>query len=144
MPPFYSCSRREYPPLAGPCAEITLPLRHEHPPVKGVAEVLNIPRALMTMLDYSAMLRQAVIPTIAHPSLAGKSLVEMIKVGASQKRYDRWFYDLVETPRLHEASLVEFMVARMITGNYLRQKCFSALTCMYINVVVLVYKYNLS
>lgn len=67
--------------------------------IKGVAEVLNIPRALMTMLDYSAMLRQAVIPTIAHPSLAGKSLVEMIKVGASQKRYDRWFYDLVETPR---------------------------------------------
>lgn len=62
--------------------------------MKGAAELANIPRSLMTMLDYSAVLRQALIPTISHPLMAAKAGVEMVKSGFSQKQYDRWFYDL--------------------------------------------------
>lgn len=78
----------------------------------GITEVLNVPRTLMTIVDYSAMLRQGLIQTISHPTFVfggiknvdGKLQFEgaaykMLKAGASQKVYDRWFYDLKETPR---------------------------------------------
>jgi len=78
---------------------------------KGVAEIFNIPRTLMTIVDYSAMLRQGIVQTISHPSLVfnvgmqdgkiklGGAAADMIKAGVSQKMYDRWFFDLKETPR---------------------------------------------
>lgn len=64
-----------------------------------ILETLNVPRTLMSSIDYSAPLRQAVIPTVAHPTLAAKAGLEMFKQSFSQKRFDRWFYDLKDSPR---------------------------------------------
>jgi hypothetical protein len=63
------------------------------------SEVIGIPRTLMSSLDYSAPLRQAVIATIAHPKIAASAGLEMFRQGFSQKRFDRWFYDVKESPR---------------------------------------------
>lgn len=60
--------------------------------------VLNVPRTLMASADLSAPLRQGIIATIAHPKLASKAFTEMLKQSVSQKRFDRWFFDLRETP----------------------------------------------
>lgn len=63
------------------------------------ANVLNVPRSLMASLDFSAPLRQAAIVTVANPQTAALAGLEMFKQAFSQKRFDRWFYDLQETPR---------------------------------------------
>lgn len=65
----------------------------------GFMEVLNAPRSIMSSMDFSAPLRQGLIPTIAHPTVAAKAAVEMFKQAVSQKRFDRWFHDLRETPQ---------------------------------------------
>lgn len=62
-----------------------------------VGEILNIPRTLMSSLDFSAVLRQGLIPTISHPVIASKALKEMFLQAVSQKRFDRWFHDLRES-----------------------------------------------
>ena len=62
-------------------------------------EVLNIPRTIMASMDYSAPLRQAVIATIAYPSIAKEAAVKMFKASISQKEFDRWFFELKESPR---------------------------------------------
>lgn len=64
-----------------------------------ILEIINIPRSLMSSTDFSAPLRQAVIPTVSHPGLAAKAGLEMFKQSVSQKRFDRWFYDLKDSPR---------------------------------------------
>jgi hypothetical protein len=63
------------------------------------ANVLNVPRSIMSSLDFSAPLRQGAIATITNPDLAAKAGAEMFKQAFSQKRFDRWFYDLQNTPR---------------------------------------------
>ena len=60
-------------------------------------EILNVPRTLMSSFDFSAPLRQGLIPTISHPLIAGPALIEMFKQAVSQKRFDRWFHDLRES-----------------------------------------------
>jgi hypothetical protein len=60
-------------------------------------EVINVPRALMSSFDFSAPLRQGIIPTIAHPELAFKAAKEMFKNAFSQKRFDRYFTNLRES-----------------------------------------------
>lgn len=62
-------------------------------------EVLNVPRTVMSSLDYSAPLRQAAIATVSHPTIAAKAGVEMFRQSISQQRFDRWFHDLKESPR---------------------------------------------
>lgn len=61
-------------------------------------EVLNIPRTLMSSMDYSAPLRQGLVASVAHPGIAAKAAVEMFRQSVSQKRFDRWFHDLRESP----------------------------------------------
>lgn len=65
----------------------------------GIANVLNVPRGIMASLDFSAPLRQAAIVTVNNPKVAGQAGLEMFKQAFSQKRFDRWFYDLQNTPR---------------------------------------------
>ena len=67
------------------------------------ADILNIPRALMTTLDLSAVLRQGIIPTVSgllstNPSRITSAIKQMFKSAISQKEYDRWFADLEESP----------------------------------------------
>jgi len=52
----------------------------------------------MSSFDFSAPLRQGLVQTISHPTIAGPALVEMFKQAVSQKRFDRWFHDLRESP----------------------------------------------
>lgn len=61
-------------------------------------EILNVPRTIMSSMDFSAPLRQGIIPTISHPRLAAAAFTEMFRQAVSQKRFDRWFYDLREQP----------------------------------------------
>lgn len=62
------------------------------------AEALNIMRTIMSSSDFSAVLRQAVVPTIAHPLIAVKSMGGMFRDAFSQKLFDRWLFDLKESP----------------------------------------------
>lgn len=64
-----------------------------------IADIVNIPRAIMATGDYSAVLRQSVIATLSHPYFAKKAGVMMVKAGASQKAYDEFFYDLEHSPK---------------------------------------------
>ncbi len=66
------------------------------------AEVLNIPRALMSSMDYSAVLRQGIIPVLSNPAMGARAAKEMFKASFSQKEYGRWFFDLKNTPRYNE------------------------------------------
>ena len=69
---------------------------------KGVdkaVEVANIPRSVMASTDFSAPLNQAIIATIAYPSLAKEAAAEMFKSAFSQQNFDSWFYGLKEDPR---------------------------------------------
>ncbi len=64
-----------------------------------ILEVANIPRTLMSSMDFSAPLRQGVVATTAHPMIASKAFGEMFRQAVSQKRFDRWFYDVKDDPR---------------------------------------------
>lgn len=67
--------------------------------IKDVAtNILNTPRTIMASVDYSAPLRQGIIASVGHPVTASKAFVEMFKQSLSQKRFDRWHYDLQESP----------------------------------------------
>lgn len=66
---------------------------------KQAARVLNLPRSLMSTLDFSAVLRQSFLATVGHPILASKAAVQMFKSAFSSKEYDRWFEELKHTPR---------------------------------------------
>lgn len=59
----------------------------------------NIPRTVMSSMDFSAPLRQALVATVSHPTVAAKAFVEMFKHAVSQKAFDRWFLDVQEDPR---------------------------------------------
>lgn len=61
-------------------------------------EILNVPRTIMASIDFSAPLRQGIIATISHPKIASMAFREMFRQAFSQKRFDRWFYDLRESP----------------------------------------------
>jgi hypothetical protein len=61
--------------------------------------VLGIPRTLMATADFSAPLRQGLLPTLSHPIMASKAAVEMFKSAASKKNYDRWFEALETSER---------------------------------------------
>jgi len=69
----------------------------------GAVEVANLPRTLMSSMDFSAPLRQGLVATVSHPKLAAKAGVEMFKQAFSQKRFDKWFHDVKEDPRYTEA-----------------------------------------
>jgi hypothetical protein len=62
-------------------------------------EVLNVPRTIMSSVDLSATLRQGLVATISHPVMGAKALGESVLQAFSQKRFDRWFYDLKQDPR---------------------------------------------
>lgn len=65
---------------------------------KNTMEAVGIPRTIMASADLSAPLRQGAVATISHPVTAGKAAVEMMKSAVSQKNFDRWLYNLKESP----------------------------------------------
>ena len=62
-----------------------------------ILEVLNLPRTLMSSVDFSAPLRQGVIPTVTHPTVAAKAFKTMFQHAFSEKSFDRWFMNLRES-----------------------------------------------
>jgi hypothetical protein len=62
-------------------------------------ESFNVPRTLMTIADFSGLLRQNLFFSAGHPIMTSKALPGMFKSFTSQKVYDRWFADLKEMPR---------------------------------------------
>jgi len=61
------------------------------------ADVLSIPRGLMSSADFSAPLRQGLVMTVAHPLLALNAAGEMFLQAVNQKRFDRWLHRLQES-----------------------------------------------
>ncbi|HRP30444.1 MAG TPA: hypothetical protein PKV73_01065 [Agriterribacter sp.] len=72
-------------------------------------EILNVPRSLMASMDFSALLRQAIIPTVSRPRTALRvdgtkqglnklqgSIPEMFRGAKSEAYYERWMNDLSE------------------------------------------------
>lgn len=67
--------------------------------IKDVAsEIAGVPRTLMASADFSAPLRQGLVATVSHPTIAAKSIPEMFKQAFSRKEFDRWLVDLKESP----------------------------------------------
>jgi len=64
-----------------------------------VLNYLNVPRTIMASMDYSAPLRQGIIATTGYPLIAKEAAAAMFKSSFSQKEFDRWFYELKESPR---------------------------------------------
>jgi hypothetical protein len=60
-------------------------------------EVLNIPRSIMSSLDFSAPLRQGLFASVGNPKVAAGAFAEMFRMGASKARFDRWFHDVRES-----------------------------------------------
>jgi len=67
-----------------------------------VGNVLNVPRSLMSSLDFSAPLRQGIFGVtkqlFSRPGDLGKQFSQMFKVAFSQKKFDNWFMELKESP----------------------------------------------
>ena len=63
-----------------------------------VVDKLNIPRTIMSSMDFSAPLRQGLVAGISHPRTAAKAALQMFKSAFSQKNFDRWVYDMREKP----------------------------------------------
>lgn len=61
--------------------------------------ILGVPRTLMASSDFSAPLRQALLPTISHPVIASKAAAEMFKSAFSKKNYEKWFFELENSDR---------------------------------------------
>lgn len=72
--------------------------------VDALTNVLGVPRTIMASVDFSAPLRQGFVATISHPSKSLPAFAEMFKQAFSQKRFDRWLYDLKQS---HEYQLME-------------------------------------
>ncbi len=66
---------------------------------KNAIRYLNVPRTLMSSMDYSAPLRQAAVATVAHPFTAARAFKTMFQHGWSQEAFDRYYHDLQESPR---------------------------------------------
>lgn len=66
--------------------------------LRKTAEVLNIPRTLMTIADFSGLLRQNIFFSAGHPLMTAKATPGMFKSFVSQKVYDRWFEELKKMP----------------------------------------------
>lgn len=79
--------------------------------VDKLTEVLNVPRTLMSSSDFSAPLRQGIIATVAHPTVASKAFVEMFRQSVSQKRFDRWFSDIKESARYQLSRAIDLYIA---------------------------------
>lgn len=60
-------------------------------------DVLNVPRSLMATADFSAPLRQGIIPTVSNPLMAGRAFAEAFKQWKSKGKADRWLADLKES-----------------------------------------------
>ncbi len=71
-----------------------------------VAKVLNIPRTLMASMDFSAILRQGLLPTLSGAIFHNKSVREALRLTKdatlSGTKFDRWFYDLKEDKQYEE------------------------------------------
>jgi len=80
------------------------------------AEVLNIPRTLMTIGDFSGLLRQGIFG-ISHPSMMANASKQMFKTAFSQKEYDRWFADLKEDPRYYAMKESKLSIADSLSHD---------------------------
>ncbi len=61
--------------------------------------VATLPRAIKATLDFSAVLRQGLIPTVSHPTQALKALKTMFGQTFSEKKYQDWFSDIKQSPQ---------------------------------------------
>lgn len=59
-----------------------------------VTDALNVPRALITSMDMSAPMRQAVVYTLTKPKVAAASAKEMFRQAFSEKNSVNWLLDL--------------------------------------------------
>lgn len=92
-----------------------------------ITEIVNLPRALMSSLDLSAVLRQAVIPTVTHPFRARKAMSEMFRQVFSQKNFEGWLSALKQTPeykRMKDAGLYIAEPNKLAGGLAEREEAF--------------------
>jgi hypothetical protein len=59
---------------------------------------LNTPREIMASVDFSAPLRQGLVATVSHPTVAMKAFPEMFRQAFSPKQFDQWLTNLKESP----------------------------------------------
>jgi hypothetical protein len=59
---------------------------------------LNTPREIMASVDFSAPMRQGLVATVSHPTMAMKAFPEMFRQAFSPKQFDQWLSNLKESP----------------------------------------------
>jgi hypothetical protein len=65
-----------------------------------IVSYTNVPRAIMSSGDLSsAILRQAIVASIAHPVLAAHNIHKMFRMSVSQSEFDRMFYNMKQSDR---------------------------------------------
>lgn len=65
-----------------------------------IGEAINVPRALMSTLDFSGLLRQNLVATITHPNITRKNIIPMLKAFKSEEGY-RAIEDAITSDPLH-------------------------------------------
>lgn len=62
-----------------------------------LAEAFDLPKSLISSFDISAVGRQGIILSVAHPGSAKKAFVEMFKKMASKEYNEKWFHRLQQS-----------------------------------------------
>ncbi len=63
-----------------------------------ITEVINVPRSLMTSLDFSAPFRQGAVLTVSRPKQSIPAFGNMFKMAFSQKNFDEYMTNLKNSP----------------------------------------------
>lgn len=71
--------------------------------LRTVADVANIPRAIMSSADVSAVLRQSLVATMHRPGVAAKNIGPMFKMAFSGKFYDEAMGAIERDPQFWKA-----------------------------------------
>lgn len=61
-------------------------------------DVWNLPKSMLSTLDFSAPFRQGALLSFAHPSAGGRAFVEMFSQSVSQRKYEDWLHKVKLSP----------------------------------------------
>lgn len=92
---------------------------------KGLAgELMNLPRALMSTLDMSALLRQNLVASITHPVLTAKNVEPMLNAFKSEAGYNALQDAIVSSPNYDKAKTAGLAITDFEGGLSAREEAW--------------------
>lgn len=93
--------------------------------LKGTAaELINVPRAVMSTLDMSALLRQNLVATITHPVITARNVKPMLKAFKSEHAYDDVMDYIVNHPLYDKAIKGDLAITDFENGLAHREEAY--------------------